>query len=257
MATVSGSSPKWLWPTKVIFHIQSPQLHTSWVRLGHGFTPRCWQAADDTIWHHPALPHEPGLSLLGHLSTGRKSRWQGRGRHAGRERDTVPLGSYFQLFRPLYPIYNSNCPHLVGVAVRLQTFWTVRCPKTMATSLAVAAAADKAAAGQTDCLEEIFALVDGCQNWEEHHASLLLHSGEKIGFGSKSSLSVFCRHTQMQQHIHSQTRRKYGVVSLVTGNLCQRKMVPLRDICHGLFKHSLAQGVPQEEDNTVRGLDHG
>lgn len=30
-------------------------------------------------------------------------------------------------------------------------------------------------------------------------------------------------------------------------------MVPLRDIFHCLFKYSLEQGVPQEEDNTVRG----
>lgn len=52
----------------------------------------------------------------------------------------------------------------MGVAVGLQAFWTVRCPKTMATALAVAADAEEAAAGQTDGLEEIFAPVDGCQS---------------------------------------------------------------------------------------------
>lgn len=165
--------------------------------------PRCWwHSTGDTkqqMTQFGITPHCPMSQDC--PSTWRKSRWQGGGRCSCRKRDIIPLGSYFQLFRPLCPISSSSCPHLVRVAVGLWIFCTVRCPKTVATALAEAAAAEEAAAGQTDCSEEIFALVDGCQSWEQHHAPLLLHTGEKTGFGSKSSLSSLLQtHPDATQH---------------------------------------------------------
>lgn len=134
----------------------------------------------------------------------------------------------FQLFSPLCPFSTSSCPHLVGVAVGLGIFWIVRCPKTQCSGHCIGR-------GQTDCSEEIFALVDGCQSW-----------GNWVW---QQVLSWCLLQTHPDAKPHPLTNMgKYVVVSAVTG-----KMVPLRDTCHCLFKHSLGQGVPQEKGNPVRG----
>lgn len=75
--------------------------------------------------------------------------------------------------------------------------------------------------------------------------------GRKLGLAA-SPLSAFCRHTQMQQHIHSHAQRKnMELFSLGTGNLSSRKMVPIREICHCHFKQprtSCAAGRGQHSE---------
>lgn len=154
---------------------------------------------------------------------------EGAGRHACRKRDTVPLGSYFQHLSGLYVLFP---------AAAALTLWLANI-----LDCEMLSAAEEAAAGQTDGLEEISALVDRCQSWQQHYASLLLHTG----FGP---LSAFCKHTQMQHHIHSQMGEIWSCFasnreSLSEENATQRHF--------SLSFHCLGQGVPQEEDNTVRG----